>query len=60
MIYNWTARDGDRGLAANVERQLLRTSAIEALNCCPLVAKSLWSHKVLKCSTLDPFNKSYG
>ena len=34
-IYNWTTRHADRGLAANVERQL-ELQAIEELNCCSL------------------------
>ena len=44
-IHNWTARHADRGLAANVERQL-ELQAIKTLNCCPLVIKFLWSYKV--------------
>ncbi len=44
-VYNWMARHANRGLAANVERQL-ELQTIEALNCCPLVVKFLWSYKV--------------
>ncbi len=45
MVYNWMARLADRGLAANVESQL-ELQGIEALNCCSLVVKFLWSYKV--------------
>ncbi len=44
-VYNWTARHADRGLAANLERQL-ELQATEALNCYLLVVKFLWSYKV--------------